>query len=53
MDRSRVASLGVVPVDGGFDGFVVLGPDGRRYGMAVDGRRYGMAVRPLLPDEAA
>jgi hypothetical protein len=44
MDRSRVASLGVVPVDGGFDGFVVLGPDGRRY---------GMAVRPLLPDEAA
>ncbi|HJW22990.1 MAG TPA: hypothetical protein VJ506_11235, partial [Candidatus Limnocylindrales bacterium] len=44
LSAADVAVLGIPNIEGGFDGLVVSGPDGRPY---------DLRLRPLLPDEAS
>lgn len=43
LSAADVALLGIPNIEGGFDGLVVIGPDGRPY---------DLRLRPLLPDQA-
>jgi hypothetical protein len=46
MTADELAVLGVTPIEGGFQGITLLGPEG-------DDKSYSLAIRPLLPDETS
>jgi hypothetical protein len=43
MSTDEVEVLGIAPLQGGFQGLTLIGPD--------DGKAYSFSLRPLLPDE--
>lgn len=43
MTAEEVAALGIEPIEGGFQGLTLIGPD--------DGKLHTFSLRPLLPDE--